>query len=1494
MNFCTQFCFPVSCLPLHSGWPRPIHQDDLDGGYMGANRTRCSGTQEISTVVGFLSDKSLGEEFETLPYAPGLNCTFIVTAPANLVKQQAAGTGWGGIRIGFQRFDLGEFSSVTLVEVLNMPSTQELKTMNTTTAAEARDSIPDDVEDLTWGAFLIPDVTPAERVVAVYTRANPPPIENFVVAKEGMSFYLRFETSLQPESHVGTGWKLEYAIAKPDPHLRTARPAWANRTTHTPFATYSAPQGMFWFDSFHEERLDKMALVLPVSRPEQQVLSFTVSFAMYPNNRPELWSSVLLEVLDLASGQIVYTVGGTNTTSSSSTNTGAQGVDGALPPSVSCTGTDMFTRGYQSPRCLFLVNTGAVVLRFTSLTAESVISVVGEWVTTGYCNTPLNDPHILSAPVGWVTDESGPNRFLPLSDCSWYIRSSDPSVLFVTITFWEFDTDSFFVDHLFVQEDVPNVNVTATRLVADLTSSLVPTQPDGSIVTLHSSGPSLRLHFVTSPNDHGTGFNASYRMVLPPVPESLLVQGVGVLQSAEISAALSSVSSHATGLLYAGVTFSTATISGTDTDGTPAPLGYSDWFRFFLRFVPRELNVTEDVMEEIQHYPLELKLTNESYWAQFGFLLTQHQLDQIFEYEFVASTLDYIAPQKGGIDYVVSCVYVLNSHGAMPDTISGMRQSSIDPEAFTMLPYVQTVRITAGVVDPAHSSFFISSPLPSSAPAAESVPCSMLDSYGRLCNPPGNGSNAAFEVGQPLSFTLVTRDKFGNRMENLLSRDDVRTFLRRKTTSASPPTLLTQISGGVYGLRINPSQAGTDYTLTVMVSGSDVKEGPFHPVLLASATDPAACTLTNAANGLSVLTYALPVGRVVLLLTLRDRFGNVQEPGVASRDEVLIDWPGHDLQLLSRNHSELRWSVLLQDFEVGSLMSVLVNSQPLGYDPTSFTRQELSNGISIDVGTAVISAYSQPMAMKASFIFFSVLMIVLTLLLGGYVYLLRGYAPIRASAPRCLGMMLMGAICLYCCLISLTTSPATDASCAIDPLLGHVGFLALVGSLLAKTLMIKAQAQQLMILAQSKEGSVSRRQVTQAMADEQAQTDHSSLSEQKLISRLWTVLALYVAYWIVWMSVARPEPLVLKDGFTTYVVCRSPDAPGRRSDVSRTAGGVGNMFEVCPLLPLAFEVLLLVYTSIQIALSWTLPSAFNESRYILISVYNVLVLGGIMTMLVELFLPTPDFQLLFSGIGILLVTTIVTLVMFVPKVLLLLSPRSAQEAEARVSVTALGTVLSEHPTFVVPEGDESKISDPAEEPSRQIGRTGVVTVHLGAEQGGARIDETAPAVTENPPSSTGSVLESPTHLAVSKPLSPTESERVVRRGSTELVVVAPAGSSSTGLSSPSNTSSMAASSAPSPSVGEVTSSSVHHEGSRQSAHAANASISGAGSSDVQVHLNRTPVASQYSGMGWGAFNDSGRGLSGEGTVAGISAVERPRDRDEPKAEEQGSSPNSTA
>jgi hypothetical protein len=153
---------------IYPGYPKPIHQDELDGGLYGANRTRCSGRQELSTLVGFIEDKERGAEFRAMPYAADLHCEWTVTAPANLVKQQASNVSWGGMQLLFTRFDLGEHAQLYVYEDQDMPSPAELFTMSTSNYRLDGDdsSYAADMWDIAIGPFQLPDETPPRRLVA--------------------------------------------------------------------------------------------------------------------------------------------------------------------------------------------------------------------------------------------------------------------------------------------------------------------------------------------------------------------------------------------------------------------------------------------------------------------------------------------------------------------------------------------------------------------------------------------------------------------------------------------------------------------------------------------------------------------------------------------------------------------------------------------------------------------------------------------------------------------------------------------------------------------------------------------------------------------------------------------------------------------------------------------------------------------------------------------------------------------------------------------------------------------------------------------------------------------------------------------------------------------------------------------------------------------------------------------------------------------------------
>jgi len=1414
-------------LRVYPGYPRLIHDDEQDGGLNGMNRTRCSGCQDLSSMLGFVEDKSPGERFRAMNYAGGLNCSWSITAPANLIKQAASGVQWQGMSVQFTRFDLGSaaaasapgalsinFPQLFVYELLDMPPAAELARMS---SSNYRLVLKDPSVNLAWseagGPFAIPDEPPARRMIAQFNASFPPPLNTTVHwATEGMTLQVEFVTPavvpplLELEAPAaGTGFALQFAMRSPAPVFAPLTPltpavsslvsTYSTSGGLSALRSYRAKHGLFWFGcaSLRRPCVEHVLLEPDVLSPRYQLLDLTIAFQMLPNNVPEYWDAVSLTVTALTEGDLG---------------------SGQQPGQVlmQCKGASMFKRGFEVPRCIVRVF-GPVMLTWNVSVPLSLASTLppgpggildvtlpfhataaGDYVSSSYCNNPSSDPLIHSSLSGSLDDGSGLlNRYVGPSSCSWLIRAPEAAagegdVLFIAAQPTSFglneevlDTVEFF--------DAPNTSAAiqdATRITTLRGSYATYAAPwKGEIISdlagpassyaplVRSTGPMLSILFSSSAVAHGDGFNISYVMVLPPLVSSLSMHGFTPMEVDELAegtkATLQELGSRATGLLYAGVTTANIAIQALDKHGDPALLHFDDWFRFFLRFIPVTPTFTSDpsLLRALQLYPSSLSETTPEWWEAEGYSISAEDLAMVAEteYTFTRAKLDFRAPVRGDMDYNVTLLYVLaqsGTGGALSNpplssaTTQGLTESPFAARTWSTLAYHRILRVTAYRASPTMSSFFCAHHMLPSEESGDATPpstgdgaaaasstggsgdagalslsvdssssasssstganeggnttdalpsgsgsCTIENSLGVLCNADFTCANGNFTVGRTARFMLVTRDAFGNRMEDLHSRDDVRAFLQSSSIHSSPPAML-EGRRGIYTVAVTPTIAADDYVLTVMVSGSDVLEGPFAPLFLPGNTSAAASTLHAQSTGLSLLTFSLPVGDdVAIVLTLRDGWGNVQRAEVADSDHVEFEWPGKAVRLATRVGAVLTYLVDLPSYEPKSLIRVTINGAPLGFDPTSPSADALglAQGILVGVGSLSITPYVQPAAVQIALSFFAALCIVLTLLLLFYIHRYRHLAPIRASAPTFLVLMLVGACFSYATLFSLSLPESTEVSCVIEPLLGHFGFILLFGSLILKT------------------------QRVRTIWKDSRLTQQRYLSDTSLGVRLALMLAAFVVYFAVWMSLARPVPHRIEAGANSFIVCESEAHSGGGSSTSSTRVSIGA--DVFPSAILIVEAVYVCYGAYLAASIWSLPSQWNESKALFAATYNVVVIGGLLTLLVKAVLDKPDQRQLFTCIGVLVVTSAVVLSMFGYKLWLLWSPSSNTRAAKFLSASSVSGVT-----------DATHVGDSRGAPSLEMGAT------LRASQRTALTQGTVPSAVleeaeEPPPSSAG-------------------------------------------------------------------------------------------------------------------------------------------------------------
>ena len=1287
------------------GYPKEIHNDTRDGGFNGMNRTRCGGSIDLSTLIGFIEDKSPGAPWNTTEYAPGLDCEWHIVVPSYTLKMPMAG--YAGIAIQFTRFDLGPGASLEILDAHDRPSTgmQDASQWQVLRPGQfylQRDPQPvgSQTDFRTWvtnGGFLAVPVNESaiETRMALYTQDSPPPRIGLNAAGpmltsslDSSSVRIRFRTPATAlPGHGYTGFSLRFAVKASS--ARTQREL----------------TGAFWFNSMGRatatntfnttvggvstidpsQTLTRSELLIFPDTLTQSRIQLLIRANMYPRPRTaEEAARIVVNVTSASTGALL----------------------------ASCTGLWLYATGYTGPRCALHTDARDSPLRisYESRGESFISSVAGEYFVETICNNPQSNPTRYTTTTGIITDGSGPfQSYRTDSLCHMLIQPSDPEVSFVAVQFTQLQFafpermrgvwDDFIA---FYDKPYYNETTTAQGLSGgyDSTAIRVLVQADSVQLPLPevlSNGPLLLLQFRAYPQSPASaGWSCNYMSFYPPIPSSVRVSGFEPKSSDVLMQQLRRVGSSASGLVYAGIgtgvgpmysVVDQIRVSAVDKYNVAIQWRFREWYSLFFRWVPSVLADREpDLARELSLFPFPLATTDAAWWTSAsgaGYtnsMLTDAILRSIVEYPAVGGELiGFVAPAASG-DYQVTVTLVMHAHQGMMAADSGWGVPSrfagparvpgayvdasdsavraADQNVYTVAASTTRLHVAAWeAVSDMSSALRLTIPLEygnftrvggmtsALSPLASLV--SVLDTpvapdlIDRLLSlsSPGfspylSDSNSTLSLNGPvvagsgLRVLVVTRDFSGNRMEGLGFgqgagqvtgvRDDLRSFLSSASTQASPPIVTTFLSWGLYELSMTPTLVANDYVLTVLVAGSDVFGGPFFPIVQPDTTSALQSTFVVAESGLSLLSLqnqgvSLPVGRdLELLVTLRDRFGNPQSLDAAPRDTVEMIWPGHNVRPQARD--PLRpWEVrfLVDTIPVGgdtfesSVMRVLINNLPICHDPAAVGGTNFELGINVVLGEVVVTDYVVHPSVQIVFACAAIFCMLLTVVVMCGLHYFRTMDHIRAVSPMFLQLMLVGALIEYATIIPLTMPVVSATSCALEVLLGHGGFFAIFGALFVKVDRVRGIMQGNLIKATK---------VTDAM----------------LLVRFGLGMLLMLAYYSIWMAVSPPLPSHVQSGLTLYRVCASEQS-------------------VFPILILCIEGAFVVWGAYLSASVWSVPYQFGEAKHLLVAIYQVGLVGGLLSMLVRTIVTVPSNQLLLEGIGVLFVTSMVILAMFGPK-----------------------------------------------------------------------------------------------------------------------------------------------------------------------------------------------------------------------------------------------------
>ena len=260
--------------------------------------------------------------------------------------------------------------------------------------------------------------------------------------------------------------------------------------------------------------------------------------------------------------------------------------------------------------------------------------------------------------------------------------------------------------------------------------------------------------------------------------------------------------------------------------------------------------------------------------------------------------------------------------------------------------------------------------------------------------------------------------------------------------------------------------------------------------------------------------------------------------------------------------------------------------------------------------------YHQPSSYYSAFLAIFIICMFLCLL-ATILVLIAWYTRhrvIRAASPVFLLTMLTGGFFLYSTIPSILVYPPTSASCTASIWLGHLGFGLLFGSLFAKTFRVAK-------IFDTKELKVKR------------------ISDASLGVRVAGLVGLITVFLVVWSAVGPPLPHYIS--------------------ANDSSSGVASLYCICDSsaawssILVSLEGLLVLYGAYLCWSTRHTPTLFDESKFIALSLYNLMFCGSVVFAISAAALSSPVVSQAFQMGGILVVTTVSLALILIPKLLMI-------------------------------------------------------------------------------------------------------------------------------------------------------------------------------------------------------------------------------------------------
>ncbi|KAJ3300660.1 hypothetical protein HK104_008594 [Borealophlyctis nickersoniae] len=281
-----------------------------------------------------------------------------------------------------------------------------------------------------------------------------------------------------------------------------------------------------------------------------------------------------------------------------------------------------------------------------------------------------------------------------------------------------------------------------------------------------------------------------------------------------------------------------------------------------------------------------------------------------------------------------------------------------------------------------------------------------------------------------------------------------------------------------------------------------------------------------------------------------------------------------------------------------------------------FTTNGLTGAATCDPKELVYTHFIPTLGLREAILAVAILFITMSIGIAVFVFVYRKQKVMVTASRRLLYIILFGSILSYLSIAAMYSE--TAGGCLAAAWLTNMGFAFMIGGLIFKTWRIASIFN--------------------------SQGKNRAMKDKDLLKRFAAFIILYAIYHVVWSIVDRPK----LDLFNYSI----EDANVIQADRC-TAGPLSTGMLIICLICLIVGVWVTIQTR-------NVPSAFNESRYIGLALYNWLFIGVILQIILRVTNASPDAAFVIQALSIILTAGGAVLLLFIPKIILVLTGQGDQ------------------------------------------------------------------------------------------------------------------------------------------------------------------------------------------------------------------------------------------